>query len=363
MTSYILQFILVTGGSFAVFLMVTAYVRYDANRTTQKSPVLIVDAPEQNLQRLITESIQRAEKNGSHLILYRIHPDTKDQTMDPDICTQQKDDVEEHLQKELRSNSDIVIGYNNSIAVLIDTHVQFRGLLQNRLQRILNQSGYQEFSDEHVQWDRSIYPVDGRTADQLMASAMPVRMSKESSLPVDDALLHQVIIGEKRMLRTLKKQIGTCAASKTAASLLYLRIDYLDRYISHYGKDVLPMLKRQLGRDLGFAIRKHDVAIALDHGDMLIFSDVIEDHAKLMAQRIIGHVKDMVFTFNETPLKLTISIGINHIPSYGISLKRLLTDAIGACSEAGKRGGNRYYCYELEQTVRRESMPASNDVF
>lgn len=181
--------------------------------------------------------------------------------------------------------------------------------------------------------------------------------AEEELSDAEKALLDDLtgILKPDHLVSALQKFVARMRKDAKPVSLLYLDVDYLERYNRHYGREGGDAILRQLGKIIETRFRETDLVGRYDGEEFLIAAPGRAADGLKAAQRIVAAIKKQNFLFGSTKLKITASIGVAGFPEHGTVAKELFDSASAALLAAKSRGRGNAMAYE-------EGMPVPDEL-
>lgn len=125
-------------------------------------------------------------------------------------------------------------------------------------------------------------------------------------------------------------------------AMLMIDIDHFKIFNDHYGHEAGDLVLRHLGMLLRSKIRSEDIACRYGGEEFLLImpNSTLEIAAK-RAEELRLDIMNLRVAYRETPLNITISIGVAALPYHGISFKDAVRAADIALNQAKSSGRNR----------------------
>ena len=185
----------------------------------------------------------------------------------------------------------------------------------------------------------------------------PREEDAEESVPDQSDMLDELtgVLKPDRLVPALQKYVARHRKDAIAVSLVYIDVDYLDRYNRHYGEEGGDAILKQLGAIIESQFRETDLVGRYDGEEFLLALSCRAHRALLAAQRIVAEVKKYPFKFETTKLKITVSMGVSGFPEHGNVPKELFDTASAALLAAKTRGRGSAVMYE-------KGMPSPADL-
>jgi len=190
------------------------------------------------------------------------------------------------------------------------------------------------------------------------------KKAKQESAPDQRALvdpLTGVLRGEK-LPRAMQKFLAQLRRQGHPTSVLFIDIDYLQKYNEHYGQEACDLLLQGVGHLLQDVVREDDLIARYSDSEFVILMGCPPEGGLIAAQRVAAEIKKRSFDLNGTQLKITASIGIAGSPVHGTSPRGLLEVSHTALTAAKAMG--RGVCLVYDRAMHTKSgdeTPAADD--
>lgn len=177
----------------------------------------------------------------------------------------------------------------------------------------------------------------------------------ESPSKSDQSILDKLtgVLKPERLGAAGQKYIARYRRDELPVSLLYIDVDYLNRYNEHYGSRTGDAILRQLGQILQDNVREEDLIGRYGGEEFVIFMACRAMNAERAGKRLVEVVKRYPFKTGTTNLKITISVGVAGYPDHG-ALPRHLFNAASTALHATKEAG-RSQCMMFDPAMPRPS--------
>ena len=159
--------------------------------------------------------------------------------------------------------------------------------------------------------------------------------------------LHDDLTGlanRKLLLDRLEQTIHNAHQERTSFSILIMDLDRFKEVNDTLGHEVGDKLLQQVAKRLIHLLREVDVIVRLGGDEFaVLLTTAQEKQAKIIAKKIINEFQ-MVFTVNDIPLYIGISIGISIYPQHGITAQ-ILQQRADVAMYVAKRNKTGYDIY------------------
>ncbi|TAN37671.1 MAG: GGDEF domain-containing protein [Verrucomicrobia bacterium] len=158
------------------------------------------------------------------------------------------------------------------------------------------------------------------------------------------------VLRPDRLRRVMPKFVARYRREGEPVSLIYLDVDYLERYNDHYGRAAGDEILRGLGLLLQHQVREDDLIGRVSEDDFVILLNCPPAAALLTANRLGGAIKKATFAAAGYTLKVTISGGVASCPEHGRTATQIFDAAHAALRAAQDRGRNM--CLLFDDTMK-----------
>ena len=159
--------------------------------------------------------------------------------------------------------------------------------------------------------------------------------------------LHDDLTGlanRKLLLDRLEQTIHNAHQERTSFSILIMDLDRFKEVNDTLGHEVGDKLLQQVAKRLTHLLREVDVIVRLGGDEFaVLLTTAQEKQAKIIAKKIINEFQS-VFTVNDIPLYIGISIGISIYPQHGITAQ-ILQQRADVAMYVAKRNKTGYDIY------------------
>jgi len=138
--------------------------------------------------------------------------------------------------------------------------------------------------------------------------------------------LHDSLTGlanRKLLIDRLEQSIHNAKQEQSSFSILIMDLDQFKEVNDTLGHSVGDKLLQQVANRLVYLLREVDIIVRLGGDEFaVLLTTAQENHASLIAKKILNEFNN-VFTVNNTPLYIGISIGISVFPQHGMTAQIL----------------------------------------
>lgn len=354
--SVVLQFLLAGVLAFAVISLLTSYLRFQllAEQVPEDEHETSDDAFQMKVfQRM--GSVHRSPEPFGLLFVEFVHP--------PDASELQQ--LANDCRTMLRRSDDLVHAVESGyLAILVECDPRHIAALAKRLQGDLAFRGGNPRGG--VRLSAVLFPYSGSRYVELLEKGLagwdqipesqagvwidvPPKASDEQVEPQEqDHLLDELtgILRPDKLHSALQKYVARFRKEARRMTLLYLDVDYLERYNRHYGREGGDAVLKQLGKLIETRFREKDLVGRYDGEEFLVAIDADQAGALKAAQRFCAEVKKYPFAFGTQTLKITTSIGVAGLPDHGLVPRDLFNSASAALLAAKNRGRGHAVLFE-----------------
>jgi diguanylate cyclase (GGDEF)-like protein len=167
------------------------------------------------------------------------------------------------------------------------------------------------------------------------------------------------VLKAEHLNNTFQKVIARFRKEEHPVSLLILRVDYLYRYVEHYGEAVRDRILGVLGQLLEKRVREVDLIGRQGDDRFAIAMGAPPENALAAARRLAGEIRKHPFSFQDVDLKVSAGIGVAGCPEHGKTVSKLVQAAEEALRVSQTRGRGLCVLFE-EQMGRREHPPPAD---
>ena len=148
------------------------------------------------------------------------------------------------------------------------------------------------------------------------------------------------VLRSDRLRRVMPKFVARYRRESLPISLIYLDVDYLERYNDHYGRAAGDEILRGVGLLLQHQVREDDLIGRVAADDFVVLLNCTPNAALTVANRLSAAIKRTTFTSAGYSLKVTISGGVAGCPEHGRTATQIFDAAHAALLAAQDRGRN-----------------------
>jgi len=352
------QFALVTGVSFVTLSLIASMIRF----YQLSSPTALL-ATTTKISETLRFQAQLAARLGT---AYRLpHPFCLLLAHSPDLEESNKARSLDIIRHSVR-RTDVVLALDDgTIGVLLDTSRRFVEPIITRIQSALGPSA-------DLRMGAVSCPENGVRVEPLMDAAraaipttgavwtLAAPLTETENLPAAEedgttveqhALVDQLtgVLRPDRLRRVMPKFVARYRRESEPVSMIYLDVDYLDRYNEHYGRVAGDEILRGLGLLLQHQVREDDLIGRVSNDDFVILLNCPPAAALLAANRLGSAIKKATFSAVGYTLKVTVSGGVAGCPDHGRTATQIYDAAHAALQAARDRGRNM--CLLFDQTM------------
>ena len=174
------------------------------------------------------------------------------------------------------------------------------------------------------------------------------------------------MLGENYSGGATQKYIARYRKDEHPVSLLYVDVDGLDQYNTHYGRKAGDAILRCLGEVLQEKVREGDIIGRVGGEEFVVCMATRPTHALAAAKRLCTEVKKASVTYSGNRLKFTVCIGVAGFPDHGGVARSLWERAMIAMRAAKYRGRSMYEVYHPKMrssTIREQETVGPTDAF
>jgi diguanylate cyclase (GGDEF)-like protein len=161
------------------------------------------------------------------------------------------------------------------------------------------------------------------------------------------------VLALKEIGPALQKFLAHYRKDGLPVTFLYLDVDALESYNSHYGRAAGDTILKALCRLLERHTRIGDLIGRLEGEEFVIAMACAPAEATLAAQRLAALVKREQVDFGQNKLRVTVSIGVAGYPDHGAIARLLYERAEMALYDAKARGRNAVSVYAPHMSLPR----------
>jgi diguanylate cyclase (GGDEF)-like protein len=353
------QFVLVTGLSFVVLAIVTSMIRfYQLSNPADFLAATAVISGSTRFQARVAARLGTA---------YRLpHPFCLLVASGPAASPERRAHSLETLRRGVRQTDVVMELDDGSIGLLLDMPRRHVELVQTRLQAALAAEG-------GLQIGASSCPENGIRAQELLHAAQAATPATAGSWALaappsgtepppltedDDAALDQTglvdkltgVLRPERLRRVMPKFVARYRREGQPVSLIYLDVDYLERYNDHYGRAAGDEILRGVGLLLQHQVREDDLLGRVGDDDFVALLNCSTASAVAVANRLGNGIKRATFAVAGFTLKATVSGGVAGCPEHGRTATQIFDTAHAALLAARDRGRN--LCLLFDPTMK-----------
>lgn len=173
--------------------------------------------------------------------------------------------------------------------------------------------------------------------------------------------LHDSLTGlanRELLIERMEQSIHNAKQEQSSFSILIMDLDQFKEVNDTLGHSAGDKLLQQVARRLEISLREVDVIVRLGGDEFaVLLTTAHEDHASHIAKKILNEFNN-VFTINNTPLYIGISIGISVFPQHGITAQ-ILQQRADVAMYVAKRNKSGFEIYNQkydEYSVGRLSL-------
>ncbi len=192
-----------------------------------------------------------------------------------------------------------------------------------------------------------------RLSDDL-ESALEARVQAEQNLvwlADHDPLTN--LYNRRRFQEVFDRILALSVRYRRTGALLFLDLDqfkYVNDLSGHQAGDALLLLVASSLRD---AVRHSDILARLGGDEFaLVLPEGGAEEAVYMANKLLHDLKQVEFSANGRPHKVSCSIGITLFPDHGSDLNELLANADMAMYQAKEAGSGRWHLYSPDEQAK-----------
>jgi diguanylate cyclase (GGDEF)-like protein len=157
--------------------------------------------------------------------------------------------------------------------------------------------------------------------------------------------IHDVLTGlynRRYMEDSLNREINRAIRQKISTAILVLDIDNFKSFNDTYGHEAGDMVLQALGALLQRNIRGGDIACRYGGEEfLLILPDASLESATQRANELLKQVRRLRFTYQDTSIQITASIGVSALPDHAQKFETLIRAADVALHRAKENGRNQ----------------------
>jgi diguanylate cyclase (GGDEF)-like protein len=156
------------------------------------------------------------------------------------------------------------------------------------------------------------------------------------------------IYNKRYFLETLEREMGRCLRYDRPLSLVMIDIDFFKQVNDTHGHLAGDTVLSQLAALIAAKVRKEDIFARYGGEEFaLILPEVPNDGAVQLAEKLRALVEATPMTFDGTPIRITISLGLASLPKNEITVADFVQSADDFLYQAKESGRNRV-CYLKE---------------
>ena len=353
------QFVLVTGLSFVVLSLMASMIRfYQLSSPTALLATTAVISGSTRFQAQVAARLGTA---------YRLpHPFCLLVASGLAVSAELRERSLETIRRAVRQTDVVVELDDGNIGLLLDMPRRWVETVNARLQTALAAGG-------GLQIGASSCPENGVRAQELLEAAqaaipatvgcwaLAAPRSGTESLPLteeDDVATDQDGLVDKltgvlrpdRLRRVMPKFVARFRREGQPISMIYLDVDYLERYNDHYGRAAGDEILRGVGLLLQHQVREDDLLGRVSDDDFVVLMNCPTAAAVAVANRLGNGIKKTTFSVAGYTLKVTISGGVAGCPEHGRTVTQIFDTAHAALLAARDRGRN--ICLLFDTTMK-----------
>ena len=187
----------------------------------------------------------------------------------------------------------------------------------------------------------SVGAVWAQTAPAATGEKPPMTEDDGTAVEQDDWIDPLTgVLRSDRLRRVMPKFVARYRRESLPISLIYLDVDYLERYNDHYGRAAGDEILRGVGLLLQHQVREDDLIGRVAADDFVVLLNCTPTAALAVANRLSTAIKRETFAATGYTLKVTISGGVAGCPEHGRTATQLFDAAHAALLAAQERGRN-----------------------
>ncbi len=291
----------------------------------------------------------------------------------------------EQLSSFLRDGDDCTMQNDGKFALLIEVDPQRMGAVVKRLSENIATMKFRNDADLPIKVDLRMggtsFPAGGNRVTLLVERVETALKKAEAAIVPDTWVFDpplskeekdetKEVSGRKTSLPSfIDPSTGLLKADRSRGmvqkfavqlrreekpvSILFLRIEDLDRYSRHYGEDVVKTVRVEMSKHLQENLRENDIIGCWEEDSFIIAIDGDSTHAEAVARRLVDVLRKMRVVHESYRLRLGVCIGFATLPEHGKTPRQILRAGQIARQVASEKGHNVSVCFNPDMLARK----------
>lgn len=166
------------------------------------------------------------------------------------------------------------------------------------------------------------------------------------------------LFNRHRLHEEMERLLAESMRSGSQGALLFFDLDEFKFINDTFGHHAGDATLTRIAAELNALVRRNEVLARLGGDEFALLIPFITDlkEAETLAERVVRVIAQLPLIFNDTPLRVTVSLGIALYPQHGSTIEELMAHADTAMYQAKACGKNTWQIYRPELDMGKEMV-------
>ena len=166
------------------------------------------------------------------------------------------------------------------------------------------------------------------------------------------------LFNRHRLHEEMERLLAESLRSGTQGALLFFDLDEFKFINDTFGHHAGDATLTRIAIELNALVRRNEVLARLGGDEFALLLPLVTDlnEVEMLAERVVRVISQLPLIFNDTPLRVTVSLGIALYPRHGSTIEELMAHADTAMYQAKACGKNTWQVYRPELDMGKEMV-------